>query len=153
MSDIHDPAEEAFNQGLLDNPDDEPVIGFGDNLDVPNQRLAEAQAVNEAAEAEDEELHSGEVTAQDGLSISFAGEAYETFQSLLQSLEGFGVTVTTQDGERIEGVLDGPALDDEWGDTVKVFPVDEDEGYLIVEAYRGRGDEPRRVRVGDVHVH
>lgn len=115
--------------------EDEPVIGFGDNLDVPDR------------------LHDGEVTLQDGLSISFAGEAYETFQKLLQECKGYGVTLTTHDGERIEGVLVGPVLEDEWGDCVAIYPVHDGEDYETLEHYQSLPVPPMAVRVGDVHVH
>ena len=87
------------------------------------------------------------------LQISFAGEAYETFQNLLVRLDGFGVTVTTLDGEVIDGVLAGPDVTDEWGDCILIFPVAEGDDYLTVESYRRDGVIPMAVRVGDVYVH
>lgn len=88
-----------------------------------------------------------------GLRISFAGEAYETFQTFLQKMAGFGVTITTLDGEEIQGILVGPVLNDEWGDCVAIYPVPEGEDYMVLEHYQRQGIPPREVRVSDVHVH
>lgn len=107
----------------------------------------------DVVENDDEAVEDGPLALSEGLSISFAGEAYETFQTLLQRCEGFGVTLTTLDGERIAGVLAGPQLDDEWGDAVGIYPVEDGQDYMTLDYYRRTGATKRVVRVGDVHVH
>jgi hypothetical protein len=84
------------------------------------------------------------------MQISFADDAYETFQILLQRMQGFGVTVTTLDGNEISGVLVGPDLQHEWGDAVLIHPVAEGDDHLVLAAYT---DTPQCVRAKDVHVH
>jgi hypothetical protein len=83
------------------------------------------------------------------MQISFAGEAYEAFQNLLRQCRGYGVTITTQDGEVFDAVLVGPDLQNEWGDTVLAHEVGAGDDYRAPEAYT---KPPRSVRVADVHI-
>jgi hypothetical protein len=54
------------------------------------------------------------------MKISFAGEAYESFQTMVEGMRGFGVTITTVEGKTVEGYLYGPDRGNEWGDAVRV---------------------------------
>ena len=83
------------------------------------------------------------------MQISYEDEAYESFQTVLSTMAGYGVTVTTEDGEVIEGVLVGPDPDSDWGSQVLIHPV-ADGDYLALEAYT---TAPRSVDAEDVHVH
>lgn len=76
--------------------------------------------------------------------ISFEGEAWEVFQTFISRIPGYGVTVTTQDGEVIPARLIGGRGESEWGDAITIQPVD--------EKYDDIGPE-RTVRVGRVEVH
>jgi hypothetical protein len=84
------------------------------------------------------------------MSISFAGEAYESFQSALDRMRGYGVTITTQNGEVFDAVLVGADGEAEMGDTVLSHEVKNGEDFNAVESYT---TPPRSDRVVDVCIH
>lgn len=62
----------------------------------------------------------------EGMNISFAGEAYETFQGVVRELTGYGVDITLN-GETFAAILFGPDEKAEDGATVQfIRVVDED---------------------------
>jgi hypothetical protein len=62
-------------------------------------------------------------------SISFPGEAAEIFRGKIEEMLGYGVTVTTDQGERIDGVLVGPDYEvDDWAQ-IRIHPVREGDYY------------------------
>lgn len=87
--------------------------------------------------------------------FTFDDEAWEIFQGILANLVSYGVTVTTQDGERIEGYLApqpfGNDDDYEWGDEVAVY--DNGGDWSLMPDEVATPERRRRVRVGTVHVH
>jgi len=65
--------------------------------------------------------------------IEFAGEAYASFQTAVDRLHEYGVTLTLAGGEVIEAILLGTEYAAEWGDTVRfqrvengIYDLDED---------------------------
>lgn len=85
------------------------------------------------------------------LRVSFSDGASETFRSYIEQIKGFGVTVTTQEDETIEGVLAGPA-GGEWLDEIAIYPVPDGELYGDLADYYNQ-QKPRVVRVKDILIH
>lgn len=83
--------------------------------------------------------------------IAFHGEAFETFQNIVDKMDGYGVTVTTQAGETIEAVLIGADRTSEWGDTVVIVRA-EDGDWPEPAVYKDPENQ-ESVRVGRVEVH
>lgn len=50
----------------------------------------------------------------DSFSISFTGEAGELFNTTISAMPDYGVTVTTEDGEKVEGYLVGVDREADW---------------------------------------
>jgi len=90
-----------------------------------------------------------------GPSISFPGEASEIFTKLCsQDFRGFGVTVTSEDGEQIEGVLASGSIDedDDWA-VCRIWAVEEPNDYETPEHYEQHGVAPRVVTAHNVNIH
>jgi hypothetical protein len=92
-----------------------------------------------------------------GPSLSYPGESSENFSRRIDEMIGWGVTVTTEDGETIEGVLAGAAAEevDDWA-AIRIYPaVEEGDGgldYLTIDEYKKRGIEARVVTAFNVEV-
>lgn len=82
------------------------------------------------------------------MKISFEGEAYEGFQTALDRMYGYGVSITTQAGETFDAVLIGADSNSEWGDAVLSHEVKDDN--YVAESYT---TSPRSDRVVEVRVH
>lgn len=55
--------------------------------------------------------------------LGFNGDAYETIDHIIKTMRGYGVTLTLENGSKVEAVLARPIYD-------------EDSGRLLVEFYR-----------------
>ena len=62
----------------------------------------------------------------EGMTITFDGEAYESFQAVVANMEGYGVDITLN-GEMFDAVLVGPDYAAEDGATVRFIRVLDDE--------------------------
>lgn len=67
------------------------------------------------------------------LSISFEGDAGESFENLLSHCTGYGVTVTTEDGTKYQGFLAGIPRKHEWYGTINLRVVPEGDDWSKTE--------------------
>lgn len=88
---------------------------------------------------------------QQNLSISFSGEAGESFAARIDGLATYAVRITPQEGEPFDAVIVGSGQDvvedgNGWYDAVRFWRADED-GLPLTNAI------PEVLRVRDVHVY